>query len=339
MGYIVQQYAAGDAGLAFTGDRNSIWHKLGNAVDPTASPADIAKAARLDFTVAKAPASALIDGQHVETDRHFLYRRDTGKVLSPVVVSDMYSLANIQPIDFLEYCQRFASVDPSLKFSAAGMLDGGARIWVTASHGDITVAGERHLVYLLLTTTYDASACSEASISIVRAICDNTLTAAMQDGATRIKVRHNSTFLPGEVAGRLAKLAQATTRFKAIGDALAGYELSKEQVSAFLRGALDIEASAKIEDVSTRKQNQLHALHAAYKQSVTEGAPKQSAWACLQALTRYVDHDRSTRNTQGDEAEKRFQSAQWGTGDAMKQSGMEVLTGLLKAANKMPVLA
>jgi phage/plasmid-like protein (TIGR03299 family) len=340
MGYIVEQYADGRAGLVVL-DVNSTWHKLGNPALPGDSAETLAKKARMDYTVSKAKAFAQLgDGTAIESDRYFCVREDIKAVLSPGVVSSQYSLENLQPVECIKTVKRYCDVDPRFELSAAGMLDNGARIWVTASfNGGVVVAGEKHLAYLLMSTTYDASACSVFKLTMWRAICDNTLAGALGDGTTEIKVRHNSKFDPIKAGKQLAAMAQSVERFKLVGDAMAEFELTAQQVSHFFRDMLDIPRDAKIEDVSARKVNQVYALQDAYKRSVAEGAPKLSAWAVLQGLTRYVDHDRSTRNSDGDESAKRFQSSQWGSGDQMKSRGFDTLQAILAKAGKAPVTA
>lgn len=339
MGYIVEQYADKQAGLVFAGNRNAIWHRLGEQALPGDTAETLAKKARMDYTVSKARAFAtLSDGSQIESDRYFCVREDIKAVLSPCVVSSQYQLENLQPVEVIRHAMRYTEVDPRWTFSAAGMLDNGARIWATSQYnGVLKVGGESHLAYLLLTTTYDASACSVEKLAMVRAICDNTLAGALSDGTTEIRVRHNTKFDADKVAKNLAKMAQGVERFKAVGDAMAAFEVTKEQASRFFRDCLDIPFEAKIEEVSARKINQFYALNDAYKTSIAEGAPKLSAWALLQGLTRYVDHDRSTRNSGGDESAKRFQSAQWGSGDQLKSRGMAILQNILKDAGKLPV--
>lgn len=343
MGYIVEQYADKTAGLVFAGNRNAIWHRLGEQALPDDTAETLADKARMNFTVAKGRAFARVgNGELRETDRYFVYREDTGDVLSPVVVSDQYTVANIQPVDVINFAMRYTATDKRFTFSAAGMLDNGARLWATAQFQPGTVlkvGGESHLAYLLMSTTYDASAPTTASLALIRAICDNTLAAALGDGRAMIKIRHNSKFNPDTAAQDLASIAQGVEAYKAVGDAMAAFEVTKEQASRFFRECLDIPFEAKIEDVSARKINQFYALNDAYKTSVAEGAPKLSAWALLQGLTRYVDHDRSTRNAGASEVNKRFQSAQFGSGAALKSQGMDILQGILRNAGKLPVTA
>ena len=62
----------------------------------------------------------------------------------------------------------------------------------------------------------------------------------------------------------------------------------------------------------------------AYAVTKSEGAPDGSAWAALNAITRYVDHERSTSGD-ADKSVARFASATFGSGNAMKGKAMELL--------------
>ena len=92
-----------------------------------------------------------------------------------------------------------------------------------------------------------------------------------------IKTRHSTKFDAAKVGKELGQLAQGFAHYKAIGDAMAQVEMSKEQVSDFFKDILDIDRTAKRDDISTRKANQFSDLSRAYKTSVAEGAASGSA--------------------------------------------------------------
>ena len=119
------------------------------------------------------------------------------------------------------------------------------------------------------------------------------------------------------------------------------HALSRQKVSdadalAFLAGLLDIEVSdlGKVDSkgsklVSTKSENNLKALVTAYRKS--PGAHLASAdgtaFGLLNAVTYYVDHAATVRDTEGDgKAGARFASSQIGAGDAFKQRALKALT-------------
>lgn len=129
---------------------------------------------------------------------------------------------------------------------------------------------------------------------------------------------------------------QCFAQFKAMGDALAQNEMAKDEVSAFFKTCLDIPFEAHPADISGRKLNQFTALSNAYRTTIAEGTPAGTAWAALNAITRYVDHDRSTRGG-ASEGEARLLSSQFGSGAALKEKAMGLL--MPRIADKVLVAA
>lgn len=76
---------------------------------------------------------------------------------------------------------------------------------------------------------------------------------------------------------------------------------------------------------------------AAYKETVEEGTKANTAWTALNAITRYVDHARTTRDHTGEGVDSaRMSSAIMGSGAAMKQRAIDMLRETLA---KSPVQA
>lgn len=327
------------ANIAFLGSRSDVWHRLGFEMKPGMSTAEWSKAAGLDWHAVKVPAIAALEGaqwDHIEAakrfapvpGRFFVARNDTAGILSPGTVSDVYQPH--QPAEMLDWFERYISVDDRFKLDVAGALNGGATIWATATfNGALDIAGDKHLARILMTTTFDGSGATINQGTMTRTVCANTLAVSLMDRRAMVRTRHNTKFDAARVGKELAAIAQGFSQYKAVGDALAQNEMAKEDISAFFKGCLDIPLDAKSEDVSSRKQNQFHAVVAAYRTTATETKPG-TAWSALNAITRYVDHDRSTRNADGNQDEARFTSAQFGSGAAMKEKAMGLLMPRIK---------
>jgi len=326
------------ANLAFLGSRGAIWHGLGSAMQAGMSLQDWAKAAGLDWTAVKVPALAALEGPdfaHMPADRrlvdtglYFNARSDTAEVISPAL-SDRH--INVQPADVLAWFDKYISVDDRFELDTAGSLKGGSIIWAMAKYnGDVTVAGERHLARVLMSTTFDGTGATINKMSMVRVVCNNTLDAALAGGKNAtVRTRHNTKFNAERVGQELSELAQSVVQFKAMGDAMAAHHMSGEEISAFFKLTLDIDPNEAQGDLSTRKLNQFSDLTRAYHTSVREGAEKGTAWAALQAITRYVDHDRGTRQSEH-AGEAKVLSAQFGSGAALKGKAMGLLMPRIK---------
>lgn len=145
-----------------------------------------------------------------------------------------------------------------------------------------------------------------------------------------------------QVAKELAGIAQSFATFKAMGDAMAQTQMAKDDVSKFFKELLEIPFDAKKDDVSGRKMNQFADLSRAYSVSKRERNSNQDdVWTALQAVTRYVDHDRSVRNVNQDDANDvtvaRFTAGTFGSGNDLKGKAMTLLLPRIK--DKVPVAA
>lgn len=325
------------ANIAFLGSRADIWHRFGQEMKPGQSIAEWAKQAGLEWSAILAPVFANLDAPefaHLDpakrivavNNKRAIVRNDTGAVLG--FASDGYQPH--QPAEVLDWFERYISVDDRFELDVAGALKGGAVIWATAKfNGGVEIAGDKHMARVLMSTTFDATRATVNKMTTTRVVCNNTLATALADGKSEIRTTHRSKFDAAAVGRELAALAQGVANYKQIGDALAQNEMSREEVSQFFKTILDIPFEASKDDTSTRKLNQFAALNAAYKTTVAErNGQGGDAWTALQAITRYVDHDRSARGENENEA--RFASAQFGTGNVVKAQAMQLLLPRIK---------
>jgi phage/plasmid-like protein (TIGR03299 family) len=331
------------ANIAFLGSRKDVWHRMGQEMAEGQTIEQWAKASGLGWQAVKVPAIAALEGvafDHIDaakrfapvSDRSFVVRSDTGGVLGYVSGEGSgqgYQI--VQPGEVLDWFQRYIAVDERFAIDVCGSLDEGRRIWATAKYnGDIEVAGERHAARVLMSTTFDGSGSTINQCTVTRVVCQNTLRVAHADSRAQIKTRHSTRFDAARVGRELSQLAEGFAEFKRIGDAMAQVEMASKQVSEFFKTILDIPFDAKQEDVSTRKMNQFSDLNRAYGTSIREGAGRETAWAALQAITRYVDHDRSVKRGDQREDVARFASSQFGSGDALKGKAMDLLMPLIE---------
>lgn len=317
------------ANIAFRGSRNDVWHQMGQEMQTGMTIDQWASAAGLGWSAVKLPAAFILpsgESQRVEGQYHIV-RDDTLQPLG--YATGVYQM--VQPREVLDWFDRYIHVDERFQLDVAGSLRGGAVIWATATfNGPIEVAGSEHRARLLMTTTFDQTGATINKGTMTRVVCNNTLDAALSDARCTVRTRHNTKFDARRVGAELAVIAKSFDQYKAIGDAMGVVELAAAEVSAFFKACLDIPFDAKSEDISTRKLNQFSALSDAYRSTVLEGTEKGKVWTALNAVTRYIDHDRSTRGTENGIAESRFASAQFGSGAGMKAKAWDLLLPLVK---------
>lgn len=328
------------ANIAFLGDRADIWHRLGQGMQEGQSVQEWAAAAGLDWTALKVPALAALSGPQFDhlpaatrlrevDDRRFVVRSDTGRPLG--YVSDSYQ--PVQPVEVLEWFQQYIGVDDRFQLDVAGSLKNGEIIWATASFRDsLNIVGEEHKARLLMTTTFDGSGATINKATMTRVVCNNTLDAALSDKKATIRTRHNTKFDAARVGRELATIAAGFEHYKAMAEGMVAIQQSQLDVANFFKGMLDIPFDAKQEDVSSRKMGQFKALGAAYKETVMEGTQPGTAWTALNAITRWVDHEKSVRGE--NKVEAQVLSANFGQGAALKAKAV----GLLMPSLRQPEL-
>lgn len=331
-------FTTGRAAIAFLGSRNDIWHRHGQEMKPGQSIQEWAKQAGLEWSAIKVPAIAALTGpqfDHISPDkrfaevedRNFVVRSDNGHPLG--YVSNRYQ--PVQPAELLEWFEKYISVDDRFALDVAGSLKNGEIVWATATFSDeLKVGGDAHKARLLMTTTFDGSGATINKGTMTRVVCNNTLDAALgSEKKSVVKTRHNTKFDGAAVGQELATIAQGFAHYAKMGDAMALHHMAQADISNFFRAALDIPFDAKESDVSGRKMNQFRALNDAYKATVAEGTERNTAWAALNAITRYVDHSGVfSSKPEGDE--KRFLSTQFGGGADLKSKAVNLLMPLVK---------
>lgn len=334
------------ANMAFIGSRSDIWHRLGNEMLPGMSIEDWAKAAGLGWQAIKVPAFASLTGDqfdHIEPakrfmpvdGRNFVVRSDNGHPLG--YVSDVYQ--PVQPAEVLDWFQRYIGVDDRFQLDVAGSLKKGEIIWATATFKDsLSIVGEEHKARLLMTTTFDGSGATINKATVTRVVCNNTLDAALSDKAATIRTRHNTRFNADRVGQELAVIAEGFAHYKAMAEAMVMVDMAKEEVSQFFKACLDIPFDAKADAISGRKMGQFQALSNSYSATLREGTKPNCAWAALNAITRYVDHDKTVKG--GDtKDEARVLSANFGSGAQLKAKAVELLLPNFSVREKVLVAA
>ena len=316
--------------IAYLGSRADVWHHLGSEMVSGMSLDAWAAEAGLNWAAVKVPAiadcSSLGKGPVTMKDRSFIVRSDTAAPLGYVSgEDDSKGYRIVQPLEVLDWFQRYISVDDRFELDTAMSLKGGALIAVTAKfNGSLSVLGEDHKARLLMTTSYDASASTTNQMTMTRTVCNNTLDIALADKRAAIKTRHSSVFNAEKVGKELAGLAQSVEGYTAMAEAMVARDLTQRQVSDVFKQLLSIPFDAIAEDISAKKMNVFLALVNSYGETVAEGTQPGTAWTVLNAVTRYVDHERSTRGGASPQ-EARFLSAQFGSGAAMKAQAHTLL--------------
>lgn len=318
----------GEAAFAFI--NQSAWHGLGNELEAGAPIETWAKSAHMDweifrtavkFDVVSDDMSALTNTL-IYPDKNVLYRSDTNAPLS--VVSSSYNI--VQPIEVLEFYRDLVDT-AGLELETAGVLFGGKRFFALANTKKMAVlpGDDKVKGYLLLTTSCDGTLATTAQFTSVRVVCFNTLSVAVKDENTRIKVPHNRVWKPAEVKEQLGFIDQGWNRFSEQIGLLAAKTVERDKAVEFLIELFG-DPSIGVEDQNPAVMQKCANVWALFK---GEGmgskltSAEDTMWGLLNAVTETIDHHTGHRT-----ADARVNSAWYGVGNTLKTKAFELALAL-----------
>lgn len=342
----------GRAAIAFVGE--APWHKLGQRLTAGADLEIWRREAGLAYSVQRTPVlfqrtdAGADDRIQAMEGRDVLYRSDSGAPLS--VVSGGYQV--VQPGEVLDFFGKLAEAG-GFVLETAGALSDGKRVWGLAKVNDgAPVVGQDTVrPYLLLATSYDGTMATTAKFTAIRVVCHNTLTMAAGTGlnvtggetehdATEgpvvqcVRVPHMKKFDAGAVRQQLGIVLTAWDRWLVEARLLAQVDVTEAQADQFVFDLLStVQRPPKgqpLPDVrASRSYKRLMGLFGG-EQIGADLCGTKSAWALLNAVTDYVDHER------GRSDDTRMTSAWFGAGEGLKLRAWDAVRELAAEAGALP---
>ena len=325
----------GRAAMAYVG--KTPWHGLGQALTPGQDIPTWTREAGLDYTVLESPVmynSPAASEPQRWPERKVLHRSDTGAPLA--VVSDSYKV--VQPSEIMDFFGQLARIG-GFELETAGALSFGRRVWALAKVGDAAPVLDHDLVkpYILLGTSYDGTMATIAKFTAIRVVCNNTITAAVggyANGApikgeaetdkgylkSSVRVLHSERFDPDAVRQQLGIVASQFERFVVTSRQLAHQSMDKVEADSFVAELLKPYHAGRLEITETRAYKRIMELFNGAAIGSDIAGVAGTRWAALNAVTELVDHER------GRSTNTRLESAWFGTGSALKNRALELLT-------------
>lgn len=329
----------GNPAFAFNLKDGGAWHGLGTAIPESEAmdPVAIARRAGASYGVYKAPVTFrdATGSTRAVPNREAIVRDDTHEPLE-VLSGNKYKV--VQPVEYFE-AFRDSLAKNDLRISSAGVLKGGRIVFVNAAlnvpDDDIGNAGDTVQHYICMGGGYDGTLASFGFESTLRTVCWNTLSANLSrtsKGKGLFRIPHSAPF-DGKALGAALGLLGAELRVKAhVFNRLAGYKMQRDAVAEYFCKVLEVNpADVNAYDkngkpvLSTKQRNQLNALADAFLNGPGATLPTAAgtAWGAVNAVTHYVDHLATTRDTTADGPDaSRFASAQFGGGAATKSRAL-----------------
>lgn len=311
MAHKLEITADGTTSFAYSLQHGSPWHRLGTPLDGLSTLDDILLHSRADYEVHKAvlmtPNPMAPEGPMLDTGQHFTWRtqpiwidQETGlpqggeqHVLG--VVGSKYSVFQNRAV--AEFGLNLAGAlpgDPGV--DCAGVLDNGRRFFMTIPLPDVVLdpegAADLHVRNLVVTTGHDGNWSLQMVNSTVRAVCANTVAAALKQNRWAVTIRHTGDMdiTEGTVRQALGLTEKAGDEFRLLGEQLMAQGATFDLVRDVHDQLWGNEASA---DTMTRRINRayrLATLESLWTGPTNTGAVGGNRWAALNTFSEYFQH-------------------------------------------------
>ncbi len=334
------------------------WHKLGKVLTAEITDDQVLKEAGLDWMVNREPAfmrnndGALLQDFHPIEGYKVLKRSDNQFPLA--IVGDRYRV--FQNHEMVK-AMRLIAKDLHVTWETAGSLRGGQVVWTMGYMPDLVYNVKKDAIktYMLITNGHGNAKSLMLTPTTVRVVCANTLRmatcgtsekdrlkrAADQDFSETnlsegFSIRHNGSLdaLLGGVITAYANIVKDAEATQEVSEAMADKKMARKDSQAYWRAVFGLEAPVGLDEAekvrAMRKETKIITKLDAIMDSPTCNTDgiKDTLWAALQACTEYVDHH-DVSDDSG--AARRFQTANFGTGLALKQKAWDGALELLGA--------
>lgn len=291
------------------------WHGLGQTFDHNATLPELLAAGCVDFEVIKTPNYNYYNGELVQANDYSLIRSDNGHKFTNCT-------ARYKPVQPKEIVQFFYDLAKKydLQIDTIGALDKGERVWCLAKLGEsFTLAGgDKVEGYALISTSNDGTMATRIGFTSIRVVCNNTLTVALRDGKSHIKVSHATTFDPDKVLIDLGMVHASFNDFKVKAQKLSQRHIDTKTALKILVDLFE-KPGADENKISTRNMGIITGVFNKWDSSgigMDFASSNHTAWGLLNAVTEYADHD------YGRNVNNRFKAAQFGATAELKEKAL-----------------
>lgn len=309
----------GSTAMAYTAEEGTPWHKLGTTIPKGASATAVLKAAHLNWRVERTPVLfTTTPGEYIKDERHqVIYRDDTGMVLD--VTGPQY--VPTQNIEVLEFFQEYVEAG-DMFIDTAGSLNDGKVIWAMARLNEEFRLGKDVVQgRVLFMNPHQYGKGMIVKMVHERVVCHNTLTMALAEGGSSVKIWHNREFtkdVADHAKSRLGIAKERFSAFKADAKSLAAFQLTAEQAIPLLAPVFGKPTTITADELPKAMARVIELFSGAGIGASMPSA-KGTAWGLLNGLTQYLDHD------YGRSDNRRLTNAWLGQGEVQKRQLLGIL--------------
>ena len=330
--------------LGLPPQRQNPWTRSGRTLLNTATtdPAEAMRQSGLDWSVNKV-SLRVADTLDPVPDFSAIRRSDTGKILG-VVGPDYEPFQNQAMFDVFTDLANVTKEEGGHSFviEGAGSFQGGKVVWALAHFPDlgIRIGDDESKCGLLVSQGHSGNRPLLLGPTTKRIVCMNSLRMAEH------QVRNNSQlglapgFIYKHLAGIHSNVNQAKEAFatlirdhaatKAAWNRLADVPLNQKLEQEFMAqvfGRPGPDETDRARSLRESREERISAILASPTSQVR--GTKDSLFSAMQAVVEWADHDRTTRTSDGGDAdESRIISANFGSGAELKERAWEAALAL-----------
>ena len=276
------------------------WHSLGKKVPHDLTPEQMCVEAGADWEVEKRNAYCEVNGKKIMTNAGFLIRKPNGrhikeeKILTTLKrVDTWHEYQNKEAFAFFKDFVMAGHMD----MDVAGVLKEGELVWATAKIKDgFKVSNKDHIEsYLLFILSHRHGTAHSVLLSNVRAVCNNTVQAALAsaEAGSKVSISHRNPFDPVAVKEKLGIAHQKTLEYKEQAQFLAKTKYREDQVKEYFTTVFPANPSKKKEG-SKRQTKEMH-KGASTSMLLVDHQPGADLapgtwWNLYNAVTYYTNH-------------------------------------------------
>jgi phage/plasmid-like protein (TIGR03299 family) len=320
----------GQAQMAYAGEVP--WHGLGTQVSSDLSPHEMMVAAGLDWQVVKKPIQyGNSNEKKTAIDNKAALVRETDNQLLSIVGNNWHPIQNEDAFSmFNEMCQA-----GDMEMNTAGSLKDGQIVWglakVKKSFALKTDQGEDVVdSYLLFSNPHEFGKCADVRFSPIRVVCNNTLTAALSNGKSSVRITHRTAFDPEHTKRLLGIADMKLETYQEAAEFLVSKRYDPDTLIEYFNKVFPVSNQAKTLKVADSIIDRL-SYTARKAVNVMEEQPGAelgagSWWQAFNAVTYLTDHQL------GRTADARLQSAWYGPNNALKANALKFATEFANAS-------
>lgn len=311
-----------EAQMAYVGELP--WHGLGTRVPADLTPAQMAKAAGVDWRVETIPAFIEVGGKKVQLKSSALVRSTDNKVLD-VISNDWNPCQNE---DAFEFFNDFISTG-DMEMHTAGALHGGKTVWALAKvkNSSFDLFGGKDQVdsYLLFSNPHQYGKSIDVRFTPIRVVCNNTLTLSLgMKSKSMVKISHRREFDGDEVKLALGIAAEKLQTYKETATFLSSKRYTDENMVDYFKRVFPLMSSdpAKKDNLS---RNAILASEQFLESQPGAEYGEGTWWQLFNTVTYMTDHQL------GRNQDTRLSSSWYGTNKNLKIKALETAVEMANA--------